>query len=147
MRVIVTKSISRFMPLFLIFCFAACSHISPFSPFAYEQSTSLKVESLNLMSKASEPYADCSDEIEAIKIKIEKAYEYAKGQPKNELSAKQWQILMDPERNLLGGFLERWKAKSTLSDIFIREAKGVVADAFNTIIGLESGKIKESEVK
>ncbi len=147
MRTFVAKSTSRFIPLFLMLCLAACSHISPFSPFAYEQSTSLKVESLDLMSKATEPYADHKNEIEALRIKVEKAYEYARGLPKNELSTKQWQILKDPKGKLLGGFLERWQEKTTLSETFIREAKGLVDDAFDTIIELESGKIKPNEVK
>lgn len=147
MQIFITRSTQRIVLSFLIFLLAACSHISRFSPYAYEQSTSLKVESLDLMSKATEPYNDHKDEVEALKIKLEKAYEYAKGLPKNEISAKQWQILLDPKRNLLGGFLERWENESTLSEAFVREEKGLVSDAFDTIIGLESGKIKGNEVE
>lgn len=124
----------------------ACSHISPYSQFAYQQATSLKVEALALMDKATEPYENHKKQVEELQTKIEKAYEYVKGQPKNELSARQWEILKDPERNLLGGFLKRWKKESTLSNVFIKEAKGLVADAFDTISGLESGKIKKGEV-
>lgn len=125
----------------------ACRYISPYSQFAYEQATSLKVEALALMDKATEPYANHEKEVEQLQTKIEKAYEYVKGQPANELSTKQWEILKNPERHLLGGFLKRWKEKSTLSSVFIKEAKGVVADAFDTISGLESGKIKRGEVQ
>jgi hypothetical protein len=124
----------------------ACSYISPYSQFAYQQATSLKVEALALMDKATEPYENHKKEVEELQTKIEKAYEYVKGQPKNEFSARQWEILKDPERNLLGGFLKRWKKDSTLSNVFIKEAKGLVADAFDTISGLESGKIKKGEV-
>ena len=99
------------------------------------------------MDKATEPYANHEKEVEQLQTKIEKAYEYVNGQPENELSAKQWEILKNPERNLLGGFLKRWKEKSTLSNAFIKEAKGLVADAFDTISGLESGKIKNGEVQ
>lgn len=41
--------------------------------------------------------------------KIDIAYEYAKGRPKNAISARQWEILKGPNRHLLGGFLQRWK--------------------------------------
>jgi len=41
----------------------------------------------------------------------------------------------------MAGFLRKWEAESTLSPSFIREAKGVISLAFDSIIGLESGKI------
>jgi hypothetical protein len=75
----------------------------------YEQATSLKVESL------------------------------ARGRPGNEISARQWEILISPDRNLLGGFLSCWEKESALSEAFIGEERGIVADAFDTTIGLESG--------
>lgn len=130
-----------------MFSLYACSYISPYSHFAYQQATSLKVEALTLMDKATEPYEKSKEGIEELETKIEKAYEYAKGRPKNELSTKQWETLKDPNRNLLGGFIRRWKEKSSLSNVFIEEAKGLVADAFDTISGLESGKIKKNDIK
>ncbi len=133
------------IPLLLL-VFTACSYIAPYSQYAYQQATSLKVDALSLMDKATEPYASHAADAGDLETKVEKAYEYAKGRPKNELSAKQWQILKDPDRHLLGGFLKRWKAQSTLSPTFIKEAKGLVGDAFDTISGLESGKIKSDEI-
>ena len=65
----------------------------------------------------------------------------------NDISAQQWRILIDSERNLLGGFLARWKKESRLSATFVTEAKGLVSDVFDTIIGLESGKIKPDQVR
>ena len=80
-------------------------------------------------------------------LKVEKAYEYAKGLPKNEISTRQWQVLKDPERHLLGGFIKRWKVDDTLGEGYIQEKKKQVSEAFDYIIGLESGKIKPSEIK
>ncbi len=133
--------------LILLLALTACSYIAPYSQYAYQQATSLKVDALALMDKAAEPYASHAADAGDLVTEVEKAYEYAKGRPKNELSAKQWQILKDPDRNLLGGFLKRWKAESTLSPTFIKEAKGLVGNAFDTISGLESGKIKSGEIK
>lgn len=122
-----------------------CSTIGPFSQKAYEQATSLKVEALATMDKASEPYAGQKQSIDTLKINVEKAYEYAKGRPLNEETTKQWAIIKDPSRNSLGGFLKRWEDKSTLDKNFIQEAKGVVSDGFDTVIELESGKRKPTE--
>ncbi len=99
------------------------------------------------MGKATEPYAEHEQEAQALQLEVEKAYEFARGRPNNEISTKQWEILMDPGRNLLGGFLKRWKEESTLSAAFIVRAKDLVGDAFDTIIGLESGKIKPNDVQ
>lgn len=123
------------------------SLISPFNQTAYEYATSLKVEALALMDKATEPYSTHQEEINEFMMEVEKAYEYAKGRPKNEISSQQWERLKDPNKNLLGGFMKRWKEKETLKKTFIQGAKGIVSDAFDTIIGLESGKIKPSEAR
>jgi hypothetical protein len=92
------------------------------------------------------PYNEFSDEVEFLKTELNKAYEYAKGRPNNEISTKQWEILINPDGNLLGGFLKRWEAEGKLSQMFVAEMQIMVADAFDTIIGLESGKIDPSEI-
>jgi len=125
----------------------ACASISVFSPEAYKQAVELKIESLNLMSFAAMPFEDYTENIAYLKTELKKAYEFAKGRPDNEISTNQWEILIDEERNLLGGFLKRWEEEETLSEMFISEAQMLVADAFDTIIGLESGKINPSEIK
>jgi len=126
----------------------SCSNLqSFFNEEAYRQAVSLKVESLDLMDKATENYAKHEEAIYQLNIRLQKAYEYARGRPKNETSARQWDILIDPERNLLGGFLSRWQQKGSFSRVFVNENKRLVADAFDTIIELESGKLKASEVE
>jgi hypothetical protein len=133
----------------LIFCLflMACTTISPFNQKAYEQATSLKAESSALMDKATKPFSECRSEVESLRLNLEKAYEYAKGLPKNEITTKQWEILKAPDGHLLGGFLKRWEEKSELSDAFIKAAKELISDGFDMIIELESGKRKPSEVK
>jgi len=116
--------------------------IAKYDKVAYQQATSLKVESQVLMEKATQSYSKHKNDVAEMKIKIDKAYEYAKGRPKNEIITKQWAIMRDPDRNLLGGFLIRWKEKGTLSKPFITEAKKTIMDGFDQIIGLESGLIK-----
>ncbi|NWG29716.1 MAG: hypothetical protein HXY48_14460 [Ignavibacteriaceae bacterium] len=125
----------------------SCSSISVFSPEAYKQAVNLKVESLELMSFATEPYSDFSEDIVYLQTELKKAYEFSRGRPDNEISTKQWEILIDEEGNLLGGFLKRWETEGTLSEMFVNEMQMLVSDAFDTIIGLESGKIDPSEFK
>ncbi len=127
----------------LLILLMGCTSIAPYNQRAYEQATSLKVDALNLMDKALQPYSNHKHQIDILKINIEKAYEYAKGRNKNEFSTKQWAIIKDPTRNSLGGILKKWEDNTTLDKIFIVEAKALVSDAFDTVISLESGKIKK----
>lgn len=117
--------------------------ISRFNETAYQQATSLKVESLKLMESATEPYDEHADSVRALKKELKKAHEYAKGRPNNKISAKQWKTLIDTSGSLLGGFLERWKDSPTpMNDSLVVLKQEQVAEAFDTIIELESGKIK-----
>ncbi len=124
----------------------ACYSISLYDHYAYTQSTGLKVDSIKLMNKATEDFTKHEAEVDDLLTRIEKAYEYEKARPKNVITAKMWEKLKDPDKNLLGGFLKFWQEKKTLSKTFVEEAKKTVSDAFDQIIGLESGKIKKSEV-
>lgn len=121
--------------------------IAPFSERAYEQAVELKVEALAVMGAATEPFDAHRDAVETLRLELDKAYEFAHGRPDNELSARQWEILRSPDRNLLGGFLARWEAQGSLSPFFVTEAQGLVADAFDTVIGLESGKVRPGTVE
>jgi hypothetical protein len=121
--------------------------ISTFSAEAYDRATALKVESLALMDSATTPYAEHAASVRRLRTELRKAHEFARGRPHNEVSARQWAILIAPERDLLGGFLHDWKQQSSFSPSFVREKKEQVAAAFDTIIELESGKRDPDEVR
>jgi hypothetical protein len=125
---------------------AACSTIALFSQTAYTQATSIKATAMTVMSEANEDYAKHKTEVDGLRLDVEKAYEYAKGRPRNEISTKQWEIVRDPKRNSLVGFCVRWAHDGTLNAAFIDESKKVIADDLDQIIGLESGKIKPGAV-
>ncbi len=129
-----------FLSLFIIF--TACSTIDVFNQRAYEQATSIKVDALSLIDKATDSYDNHKDEIYQLKLNAKKAYEYSKGRAKNEESTKQWEIIINPERNLLFGFLKRWRDEGKLSSTFIYEAKKIISEGFDAVIELESGKRK-----
>lgn len=119
---------------------SACSTIAPFDQAAYDKTTGAKAEVLALMDKATTPYASHASEISAVSLSVDKAYEYDAGRPLNALTLQQWQILRDPNRNLFGGFLRRWREKGTLKPDYVAEKKPDIAAAFDQITGLEIGK-------
>ena len=126
---------------------AACSLIAHYDQVAYEHATSAKVDTLALMDKATGSYDDHQKEIEALVIELNKAYEYDRGRSLNKLTVAQWDILRDPNGNLVGGFLKMWKAKGSLGTTFISEKKLQIGKAFDQIIALESGKQKPAEAQ
>jgi hypothetical protein len=122
--------------------FAACSSISTYDQTAYLQAVNTKVDALALMSKAAEPFTSHQKEVTEFMIELDKAYEYEAGRPLNKNTIKQWDILRDPNRDLLGGFLKEWKEDGKLLPIYIERKKAQIGMAFSEIIQLESGKIK-----
>ncbi|HAS53144.1 MAG: hypothetical protein A2X56_08640 [Nitrospirae bacterium GWC2_57_13] len=143
-RSIQTVLTAAFLSFCLVKALSACApSISSFDQTAYEYAISLKVDSLAMMNKATETYADHEKEVKDLMHQVEKAYEYAKGRRKNSIAATQWEILKDPDRNLLGGFIKYWSKNSKVDRVFIQETKGLVSDAFDVISGLESKKPKQ----
>lgn len=130
-----------------ILILGGCKTISGYDQYAYAQGTALKVDALNLMDKATANFASQQAGIDDITTRIEKAYEYEKHRPKNAITVKMWELLKDPDRNLFGGFLKRWKEKDTLPTTFINEARIQVGEAFDMIVELESQKIKATDEK
>jgi hypothetical protein len=143
------KPVSYVLAAFLsaLLLLGGCKTISGYDQYAYAQGTALKVDALNIMDKATENFTSQQPGIDDITTRIEKAYEYEKHRPKNGITVKMWELLKNPDRNLFGGFLKRWKEKANLSATFINEAKIQVGEAFDMIVELESQKIKETDAK
>jgi len=134
--------------LFSILAIQSCApSISLFSETAYQQAIELKVASLDLMDQATEPYSERKEKAYQLRLELQKAYEFANGRPDNEHSARLWRIMIDPDEEMMGGFLNRWEANETMSGYFISEAKENIAEGFDIIIGLESGKIRPEDAR
>jgi len=142
-----TRSIFAGVLLLATALLFACSTIATYDQVAYEHATNAKVDTLALMDKATGDYSVHEKEVAAITLVLEKAYEYDKGRPLNEITVKQWELLLSPDHDLVGGFLRDWKHKSSLRSVFIAEKKQQVGKAFDQIIQLESGKLKPSQVQ
>lgn len=143
MRVVVRQKLAVMPLLWVVFLFVSCAPlIAPYNETAYQYATSIKAESLILMERATESYSVHSNEVDDLRLRLRQAYEFANGLPKNDLSTRQWEILIDPNRNQLGGFLKRWEDNGELNAVFVNEMKSEVEKAFDEIIRLESGKIQ-----
>jgi hypothetical protein len=138
--------------LFRIFLFSAlaliaCNTMSHFDQYAYTQSTSIKVDALNLIDLATEDYKTHEKEVKEVDTKVQKIYEYEKNRPKNEFTTRQWEILKDTTKDLYGGFIAMWRKNGKVGKTFIENKKAQIGKAFDQISQLESKKIKPSEVK
>lgn len=122
--------------------FTACSTISKFDQYAYTQTTSLKVDALSVMGRATESYPLHQTQAAGIKTSLDKMYEYEKNRPKNAITQKMWSVLTDSAGHLYGGFIKRWEKEDKLDTAFIRISKELVGQSFDQISQLESGKIK-----
>jgi hypothetical protein len=117
--------------------------IAHYNPIAYQNATSLKVECLAVIAKASEPYDGHKAEAEQVQANLDKAYEFAKGLPKNQVVTKQWEIIRDPKQQSAGGVLAMWKETGKVSPDFAKEAGAKVAQQFDQLIVLEGAKIQD----
>lgn len=134
---------TKLLPILSLLCsfLAACAPlIGPYSPTAYKNATSLKAKTLALMNKAAEPYPKYEEKVDSLMVSIDGAYEYVHGIPSDDLSARQWDILRDPQGDLLGKFFSRWRSKGTLSRVYVVEFRKIISDAFDEIICLEANK-------
>jgi hypothetical protein len=129
------KKITGFyvLVLSLMLTLACCAPtIALYDQHSYQETTALKVDALSLMDLAAESYRDHLNEISALETKVNKAYEYEKHRPKNELTVKMWE-----------NFIQKWKNENTIRPAVIDGAKKNVGNAFDQIIQLEVEKIKK----
>lgn len=125
----------------------ACESVKTaiFDQYSYEKTTELKVETSNLMDKATNPYKDHKEEVEKLLVDIQKLMEYEKNKPNNEITFAMWQLLNNKEKNLLAGFFKRWEEKETFSPVFLEESKNQVLEALDLLIQYEIKKDKQSK--
>lgn len=127
---------------------AGCApSISLYDATAYENATDLKAEAVLLMAEATGPPADHAEAVAGLRLRARQALEYERGRPRNEITTRMWEILLDPEAALLESFLQRWEDDGPLRAAFVTEATAQVAEAFDQIIGLESGKLSPEDVE
>ena len=100
------------IPLAVLVLTSCTPLISQFDATAYRDATSLKVDSLAVMSEATTPYKLHGKEVSKLKVELAKAYEYVKGIPHNEISSQMWERLLDPKGFLLEVFSRDGRKKA-----------------------------------
>lgn len=136
------RAIRRAAPAACWALLLACTPLAPeYSVEAYTQATRLKAESLDLLSRATGPVAGEQAQVDSLRLDVDRAYEFAKGLPNNEIVTQQWALMRDPKGHLLFGVLRLWEAHpSGLGAEFAGEARDGISEAFDTIICLEINK-------
>ncbi|MCA8880015.1 MAG: hypothetical protein KDA73_08670 [Rhodobacteraceae bacterium] len=132
--------------LLFLAALAACSPlIAPYSLTAYQNATSLKARSLNMIDRSAEPYSESKEALDALLLDIDEAYEFAAGLNHNDISARQWALVRGPGGNYWGAFIPVWRAEGTTGQSFRAETKKEFAAAFDYIICLEANKRQSTE--
>src|SRR4030095_7496367 len=88
--------------------FTGCSSISIYDYHSYETATSLKAEVSSLINNGTGEFSKYETIVNELTLKIEKAYEYEKGKPKNSITARMWEKMKDPNGGLYGEFIKLW---------------------------------------
>ncbi|TDW46557.1 hypothetical protein EV144_106229 [Flavobacterium sp. 270] len=140
---------SKLLPFLIVISLSITSCTSTrtalFDQYSYQKTTEIKIETINLIDKASTPYVSNKKEVEVLLLNVEKLVEYEKNKPNNEITFAMWKILSDKEKNSLSGFFKRWETKTTLSPTFLGESKKQITDALDLLIQYEIKKDTESK--
>ena len=126
----------------------SCSHyMSSYDQFAYTQTTSLKVDVLNLIDESTEAYSSHAKEADDVVTNLRKAMEYEKHRPKNDITLKMWNKMLDStgQKGIIGAYLASWKKNGTKNQTLIDEYKPLAAEGFDLISELEAQKIQASD--
>lgn len=120
---------------------AGCANlVCNFDQNSYAAAQALKVEASALMAKAGEPAASHQAAITALRVKLDAQLAYEQGKAHNAISAKQWEILISPERELLGKFLKDWQDGKTFDAAYLVEKAKQVSRGYDEILHLEGAK-------
>ena len=130
----------RCLPAALLLLVGACTAGPFYSPSAEREVRRLKSKSLRLMEQAETPWSGHESAVIKLQTELTEARDAAATRRQNQITVAQWDRLLAHEGHLLGGFLARWEADSTLSPTFIVESSRLVGDAFEAILKLEQSK-------
>jgi len=134
------SNVRKLVLVLFILSITGCMSVAEFDQSAYDQAVSLKTKSITLMNKANESFLLHKVESDSLKARVEAACIYSAGRLNNSETTAQWEIMKDPGRSQLFGFLDRWEKNDHLNPVFIAEVDLLVADAFDTILSLELDK-------
>jgi len=127
---------------FISLLMVSCANTSLFDQHSFDQTISAKVETIGLISSATEEYDLHSDAIKEHFQELQKVYEYDKRRSHNDITTRMWQVILDENRNSVAGFMKRWKKNGSLNKAFIEEAIIQIEEAFDLLLDFENAKNK-----
>lgn len=136
------KTITKLFFLLLVCNSCQSIKMAKFDSYSFEKTIELKTKTLAVLDKSIENYSENAIRAKILLLELQVHYDYEKSKAHNELSAKQWENLINPESSLLIKYLMLWRTNEKLSPEFIQEAKKLINEAFDKIITLETKKEK-----
>jgi len=135
---------------FILISFLISSCISMqalFDQHAYESAIAIKIKAIQLVekSKGGTSISTVNDEVESLSTELQILYEYETRRKNNDESVKMIELIKDPNKNLLSGFVKRWESGTSMNEDFIDQVKIQIEEGFNILIELESKKLKPSD--
>ena len=99
------------------------------------------------MDESTESYSSHQKEVEAVVLNMRKAIEYERHRPKNDITIKMWNKMLDStaQKGIVGSYFASWKKSGKKSQDLIDEFKPIAAEGFDRIADLESHKIQSSD--
>jgi hypothetical protein len=129
--------------LFYCICILLLSACAPvYSPYIYDQTAELKIQSLAIINKATESFEKNKLKIELLKSDLESIQLQEQMRKHNNIKVKQWNLLLDPKGYLLYGTLNKWQRDTTMTEEFINLQRKLLGEAFDLIQETEKQRLK-----
>lgn len=131
------------LPLLAAALLSGCSLLkkkAKFDPEGLEFANRIKVKALQVMRQAEASFFYLKDDVHLLMTEVEKAYEYARTQKNNDAIRDSWNLMRDPAKERLGGFMVLWEREDKLDGATIEIYIQWVEADLNTIIELENAK-------
>ncbi|MEJ0046829.1 MAG: hypothetical protein WDN04_12485 [Rhodospirillales bacterium] len=129
--------------LILPMVLAGCGQlIAGYSLEAYKNDTTLKADVAALVEQSSNSYDSRASDVNALTLKLHEAYEFSKGEASNQLSTREWELLLQPKPDgtLYYAFLDAWHRHGALDSAQMENWKTLLDRAFDYMICLEANK-------
>lgn len=135
------RTLSIGLAAILVCLVSACAPlIAGYSLQAYQNATTLKADVAAMAANSTDDYTAHASDVSALTLRLNEAYEFARGEPENAIAARQWRILLDPDGHLYGGFVAKWRHDGHLSPAEAGNIKALLDRAFDQIVCLEANK-------
>jgi len=125
-----------------VFLLYSCASTALYDQQSFDKAINAKVETLSLINKSNEDYAEHEGKVDDLLLELQKIYEYDKRRSNNQLTTRMWDVMLDENRNLVAGYFKKWKTGGPQNQVFIDEVAIQLEQAFDLLLDFESAKNK-----